>query len=1124
MNKFSVSLNLTDLLEIQKTSFIYFLAKSLKKTLVTLPFNFIWNELEINLFHQELKFIVPKINFEDLVSLNNFNISIGILIPLTIKDKLKGNKIETSLLLGNLPLLLEDGSFLIGGLRKILCQQFISEHFINIDEISSEFFRIISININGRENSGIKIELIKYNYEHENKYFTPNDSEFLLNIEELLNNSISITFAEKKIPLFLFLLLYDITLSDLDKFIKDKYWLNKNFKELKQLNKKQCLNLISIIFNLKNNTELNYFLTEFSFIDKEIRYNLNNKLNLNLNNPFLTKLDFIKIVEKLYLLDNYLEEVDDLDDLSNKKLISCGDYFKEICNVVVNEFTDIIESDSIKEFFNNFYIKFFEDKFTEDYIYKNPFSDVFDAKILEFLSISDNSLVKEDTNLLTSISQQRKIMNNQEDSENITLETRDIHPSFFSKICPIETPEGESSGLISTLTSLSLVNLYGHLCSNVIFNNNNKLSIQNNTTYINSTIENLNSIVLPCSVTNLTKFNNSRQNIIYNKNNFSNKLARNKKQLNFLTPLQFFSASCLLIPFLEHNDANRVLMGSNMQRQAVPLLSIEKPNICTGIEIITASSAESIKALSEGMVVFVNKDKIIIQDKDKQRISYNLQKGLNTQSGTVIQHTSLVWVGEYVYCGQIIANGYSINEAELSLGKNLNVAYISWEGYNFEDSIIISERLVLEDILTSLHIDVIEFELDNSKLIKKKIGGNYNSKSYSQLDPFGVCRIGSNLTKGDILLNVFSPKKSLVKIKKIIREKKKYKIELNSSNYKYRTMYKHDPLLTTTDGHLIDIRIKFPAIEPRENKIVEDKINVKFYIANKRKIKIGDKLSGRFGNKGVISKILPHEDMPFFNDGTTIDIILNPLGIPSRMNIGQIFECLLGLCSTKLNKRFKILSFDEDIVKESTRIFVNNKLKEAFIKEDDLGLFDHKNFGKLFLRDGRTGEFFDNPVLAGNSYILKLFHLVDEKLHSRNIGPYSLITKQPTRGKPKHGGQRFGEMETWALEAYGASFALHEILTIKSDDQWSNDRTISNIYNDKIQSMGLLPESIYTLKNDLNSLGIDFKFSKLNLVNFLNSEPLNHNLELINRFEYISILDDKLNKIKKELNLAKKKK
>jgi len=539
-----------------------------------------------------------------------------------------------------------------------------------------------------------------------------------------------------------------------------------------------------------------------------------------------------------------------------------------------------------------------------------------------------------------------------------------------------------------------------------------------------------------------------------------------------ISPVQVVSVAASLIPFFEHDDANRALMGSNMQRQSVPLLLPQKPIVGTGLENqIAIDSGMTVNAKSSGIIESVTANQIIIKNVLGQKLNYKLQKYLRSNQQTCINQRPIIWKGEKVKSGQMLTDGPSISTNELALGQNVLVGYMPWQGYNFEDAILINERLVYDDIFTSIHIERYKIEIDSASELSEQTTKNIPNLNLSQLENLnddGIVRVGTFLKPGDIMvgkviLNDTSEQLPESKLLRAIFGAKAKGVKDNS--YRMPDGEYGRVIETITFNRRTKLTYKF------------EKIYV--FIAQIRKIQVGDKIAGRHGNKGIISRILARQDMPFLPDGTPIDIILNPLGVPSRMNVGQLYECLLGLAGDKLNCRFKILPFDEMYGLEMSRILINKKLRQASIINDESWLFNPYAPGKIVLIDGRTGQEFENPITVGKAYMLKLIHLVDDKIHARATGPYSLITQQPLRGKAQQGGQRFGEMEVWALEGFGAAFTLKELLTIKSDDMEGRNETLNAIVKgQQIPKFGI-PESFKVLLQELRSMGLDMSTYKI---------------------------------------------
>jgi DNA-directed RNA polymerase subunit beta len=545
-----------------------------------------------------------------------------------------------------------------------------------------------------------------------------------------------------------------------------------------------------------------------------------------------------------------------------------------------------------------------------------------------------------------------------------------------------------------------------------------------------------------------------------------------------ISPLQIVSVATSLIPFLEHDDANRALMGSNMQRQAVPILRPERSLVGTGLEAQTArDSGMVVVSRNYGVVDYVDATVVRIKttaSETEEIIEYPLQKYQRSNQDTCLNQRPLVYAGEEVVPGQVLADGSATEGGEIALGQNVLIAYMPWEGYNYEDAIMVSERLVQDDVYTSIHVEKYEIEARQTKLGPEEITReipNVGEDALRQLDEQGIIRVGAWVEAGDILIGKVTPKGESdqppeEKLLRAIFGEKARDVRDNSLR-----------VPNGEKGRVVDVRVftreQGDELPPGANMVV------RCYVAEKRKLQVGDKMAGRHGNKGIISRILPVEDMPFLPDGRPIDVALNPLGVPSRMNVGQVFECLLGWAAENLNARFKLTPFDEMYGEQASRDTVEAKLKEGAARPHKDWIYDENNPGRLQLYDGRTGEPFDRPITVGQAYMLKLVHLVDNKIHARSTGPYSLVTQQPLGGKAQQGGQRFGEMEVWALEAYGAAYTLQELLTVKSDDMQGRNEALNAIVKGQPIPRPGTPESFKVLMRELQSLGLDISIHRI---------------------------------------------
>ena len=789
------------------------------------------------------------------------------------------------------------------------------------------------------------------------------------------------------------------------------------------------------------------------------RLKMNSRLNLTISERLqtITYEDIFAIIDKLITLTISKTVQDDIDHLKNRRVRSVGELlqnlfrigFQRLVRKLWNQ-TNKTDSGQLLSF------------------------NIVNATVREFFGSSQLSQYLDQTNPLSSLTHRRRVSGlgpGGFDRDRISFAVRDIHPSHYGRICPIETPEGQNVGLIASLTTCARVNKSGFLETPFWRVINGKVIKNGAPIYLTANIEDFYKIAPADIATN--KDNYLIKNIIpvRYKQDFIN-VTPFEVDFIAISPVQIVSVAASLIPFFEHDDANRALMGSNMQRQSVPLMFPQKPIVGTGLENqIAIDSGMTVTSNSDGTVQSVTANKIVIKDKTGKKLTYKLQKYLRSNQQTCINHRPIVWKGEQVKSGQILTDGPAITNSELSLGQNVLVGYMPWQGYNFEDAILINERLVYDDIFTSIHIERYKIEIDQNLEMSEQTTKNIPNLSPAEikhLNDDGIVKVGTFVRPGHILVgkvisNNTSEQLPESKLLRAIFGAKAKGVKDNS--YRMSEGEYGRVIETVTFNRRTKLTYKF------------EKIYV--FLAQIRKIQVGDKIAGRHGNKGIISRILPRQDMPFLPDGTPIDIILNPLGVPSRMNVGQLYECLLGFAGDKLNSRFKILPFDEMYGLEISRILINKKLRQASKTMNESWIFNPYAPGKTVLLDGRTGTEFENPVTVGNAYMLKLIHLVDDKMHARATGPYSLITQQPLRGKAQHGGQRFGEMEVWALEGFGAAFTLKELLTIKSDDMQGRNETLNAIVKgQQIPKFGI-PESFKVLLHELRSIGLDLSTYKI---------------------------------------------
>ena len=697
------------------------------------------------------------------------------------------------------------------------------------------------------------------------------------------------------------------------------------------------------------------------------------------------------------------------------------------------------------------------------------------SAVREFFGSSQLSQFMDQPNPIAELTHKRKLsalgpggLNR----ERASFDVRDVHYTHYGRLCPIETPEGQNIGLISSLSAYARVNEYGFIETPYRRVDKATGKVTDEVVYMTADEEDKYTVA---QANEPLDENGCFANARVNCRRRDEINAYPKAEVDFMdvSPKQLVSIATALIPFLENDDTNRALMGSNMQRQAVPLLRPQAPMIATGVEHRIAYDSGVLKiAKNDGFVKYVDSDKIVIEETDGNETTYTLSKFERSNQSTCINQHPIVKKGDKVVGpkydengvliseGTVLADGPATDQGELALGRNMLVAFMNWEGYNYEDAVLISEDLVKEDLYTSIHIEEHEIEARDTKLGEELITRdipNLSEDALRNLDEDGIVRVGAEVRAGDILVGKVTPKGET----ELTPEERLLRAIFGEKVREVRDTSLRVP--NGEDGIVVDVKIftrkNRDELSPGVNKLV------RVYIAQKRKISVGDKMAGRHGNKGVISRVLPREDMPFMADGTPIQIVLNPLGVPSRMNIGQVLEVHLGLVANMLGIKISTPVFDGANESDISQLFSENGLVNSNGKVD----------GKIQLFDGRTGEPFENPVTVGYMYYLKLHHLVDDKIHARSTGPYSLVTQQPLGGKAQFGGQRFGEMEVWALEAYGAANMLQEILTVKSDDTIGRVKTYESIVKGNNISEPGIPESFKVLVKELQSLGLDVK-------------------------------------------------
>ena len=760
----------------------------------------------------------------------------------------------------------------------------------------------------------------------------------------------------------------------------------------------------------------------------------------------ITNEDIISSISYILNVAHSLGKIDDIDHLGNRRIRSVGELLQNQFRIglarlerVVRERMTVQDLDSITP---------------QALINTKPIT----SAIREFFGSSQLSQFMDQTNPLSELTHKRRISALGPGGltrERAGFEVRDIHYTHYGRLCPVESPEGPNIGLISALCSFARINEYGFVEApyRKVDKKTGKLTDQ--VDYLAADDEDNYKIALATEPVNENgKFINKRIKV-RNVTEFK-EVASSEVDYVEISPRELVSVAAAMIPFLEHDDVKRSLMGSNMQRQAVPLIRTEAPIVATGMEYRAAKDCgATVCATDDGIVNKVTGDEIETINKAGEVTKYKLKKFRRTNGGTCINQKPIVEVGEKVKKGQTIADGPSTDNGEMALGRNVLIGFSTWEGYNFEDAILISEKLVKEDVFTSIHIEEYNCECRDTKLGPEEITRdipNVGEDSLKDLDEDGIIRVGAEVRPGDILVGKVTPKGET----ELTAEERLLRAIFGEKSREVRDTSLRVP--HGEEGIVVDVKIftrdNSDELGPGVNQVI------RCYIATKRKISVGDKMSGRHGNKGVISRILPEEDMPFLPDGTPVDIVLNPMGVPSRMNLGQILEVHLGMAARALGWKVETPVFDG-----AKDVEIEQLLKDAGIRSD----------GKTIVYDGRTGDPFDHPITVGVMYMLKLHHLVDDKIHARSTGPYSLVTQQPLGGKAQFGGQRFGEMEVWALEGYGAAYTLQEMLTTKSDDVVGRVKTYEAIVKGENIPKPGIPEGFKVLVKELQGLGLDLK-------------------------------------------------
>ena len=1038
--------DLPDLIEVQKKSFEWFLKEGLKEELLSFsPIKDYTGRLELhflpNYTFDNAKYTVEEARIHDAT----YAKQLRVMIRLVNRDS--GEIKEQEVYIGDIPTMTDKGTFIVNGAERVIVSQIVRSPGVYFKcDPSPTGKRLYNATMIPNRGAWLKIET---------------DSNDIIHVKIDKNRKILATTLLKAMG---------ITVSEMESKFTHFEFLKKTLE--KDTTETTDDALIELYKKLRPGDpaspqggrqilESRFFDEKKYDIGRVGRYKLNKKLNLNIpkNQRTLTVEDIVSTIEYLINLTYDEGQLDDIDHLGNRRIRSVGELLQNQFRVGLSRIERIVKE--------RMTLQDSETLTPLNLLNTKPLV----ASLKEFFGSSQLSQFMDQTNPLAELTHKRRISAlgpGGLQRERAGFAVRDIHPSHYGRICPIETPEGPNAGLIGSLATHAKVNDYGFVESPFFVVKDGVVT--NEVVYMTADADE-NYRCAPADV-KLTKDRKFVEKVVPARYR-SEFIMCDASKIDFVgvCPIQIISVATSMIPFIEHDDANRALMGSNMQRQAVPLLITERPRVGTGLESrVAKDSGMVIVADVDGTVERVVGEEIVIRDTHGKPHIYTLMKYVRSNQDTCINQKPIVHEGDKVKAGDVIADGASTCGGELSLGKNILVAYMPWEGYNFEDAILLSERCVHDDIFTSLHIEKLEIEARQTKLGPEEITReipNVSEDALRHLDERGIVRIGARVYADDILVGKVTPKGESEhppeeKLLRAIFAEKARDVKDNSLRVPHGE-----------GGRVLDVKVfdreKGDELPPGANTVI------RVYIAQKRKVSVGDKLSGRHGNKGIVSRILPKEDMPFLPDGTPVDIVLNPLGVPSRMNVGQTYELLLGLAAYLTRDYYEAPAFDEMYGENQSEIATKAELLRG-IKESGCDWVGED--GKVLLIDGRTGEPFDRPVAVGWTYFLKLVHLVDDKIHARSTGPYSLVTQQPLGGKAQFGGQRFGEMEVWALEAYGAAYTLQEMLTIKSDDVNGRNRAYEAIVKgDNIPRPGI-PESFKVLVRELQSIGLDITVAK----------------------------------------------
>nr|YP_009667711.1 RNA polymerase beta subunit [Schistochila macrodonta]QCW58487.1 RNA polymerase beta subunit [Schistochila macrodonta] len=1043
---------------IQFEGFNRFLNKTLIDELTKFPIiEDVDQELEFKMFGEQYQLTEPFSNERDAVY-QSITYSSDLYVPAHLTRKKEGKIQKQKVFLGSIPLMNCHGTFVINGVARVIINQILRSPGIYYNsELDRNGILVYTGTLISNWGGRLKLEI-----DGKRRIWARISKKRKVSILVLLS---AMGLDLKKILVSVHY--PKIFLESIGKKTKKEYLCSPEEAIVELYKQLYCLGG-DITFSESIRKELQKkFFQQRCELGKIGRLNLNKKLDIAVpeNETFLLPHDILAAVDYLIKLKFGIGKLDDIDHLKNKRVCSVADLLQDQLKLALNRLEN-----SIRQILRGAAKR---KRLPTPKSLVTPTLLVITLK--EFFGSHPLSQFLDQTNPLTEMVHKRRLSSLGPGGltrRTAGFQVRDIHSSHYGRICPIETSEGMNAGLIGSLAIHAKINILG--CLESPFYKVSRLSEEEKIFDLSADRDEYYRIATGNC---LALDQKNREELItparYRQDFVA--IAWEQMHLRSIFPLQYFSVGASLIPFLEHNDANRALMGSNMQRQAVPLLKTEKCIVGTGIESQAALDSGSVSVSKKGgKIHYIDSNKITLLWNKKKEINTKLIIYQRSNNNTCMHQKPRVERKKYIKKGQILADGAATSKGELALGKNILVAYMPWEGYNFEDAILISERLIYEDVYTSIHIERYEIEARMTSQGAEKFTREIpHLENYllRHLDNNGIILKGSWVETGDVLVGKLTPQETEETLRAPEGKLLQAIFGIQVANSKETCL----KVPIGGKGRVIDIRPIY-----REDSSSTDARILHIYILQKRKIQVGDKVAGRHGNKGIISKILQRQDMPFLQNGTPIDMILSPLGVPSRMNVGQIFECLLGLAGNFLKKNYRIIPFDERYEREASRKLVFSELYEASEKTVNPWLFEPDNPGKNRLFDGRTGEIFEQPITVGKAYMLKLIHQVDDKIHARSSGPYALVTQQPLRGRSRRGGQRVGEMEVWALEGFGVAYILQEMLTIKSDHIRARYEVLGAIITgEPIPKPNTAPESFRLLVRELRSLALEINHATI---------------------------------------------